>query len=189
MSGFRAQSVWIALMLAAVAPLLAGCDEPNSASAAAQQAEPDVSIVTVQPQPLAMVRELPGRVAPTRVADVRPRVSGIVTDRMFRQGSTVKAGDPLYRIDPRPFEVEVQANEAALARAEAVLQQASQHARRIATLAVSTSPPKPSRKKPLRPCSRREPTSKAERLMSRVPSSISTTRPSAHRSMASSARP
>ncbi len=122
-------------MLAAVAPLLAGCDEPNSASAAAQQAEPDVSIVTVQPQPLAMVRELPGRVAPTRVADVRPRVSGIVTNRMFRQGSTVKAGDPLYRIDPRPFEVEVQANEAALARAEAVLQQASQHARRIATLA------------------------------------------------------
>jgi membrane fusion protein, multidrug efflux system len=123
------------LMLAAVTPLLAGCDEPNSASAAAQQAEPDVSIVTVQPQPLAMVRELPGRVAPTRVADVRPRVSGIVTNRMFRQGSTVKAGEPLYQIDARPFEVEVQANEAALARAEAVLQQASQHARRIATLA------------------------------------------------------
>jgi membrane fusion protein (multidrug efflux system) len=134
MLGFRAQSVGVALMLAAVAPLLAGCDEPNSASAAAQQPEPDVSIVTVKPQPLAMVRELPGRVAPMRVADVRPRVSGIVIQRMFRQGSTVKAGDPLYQIDPRPFEVEVQANDAALARAEAVLQQASQQARRVATL-------------------------------------------------------
>jgi membrane fusion protein (multidrug efflux system) len=134
MSGFRARSVCMALMLAAAAPLLAGCDEPNSASAAAQSPEPDVSVVTVKPHPLAMMRELPGRVAPTRVADVRPRVSGIVIQRMFRQGSTVKAGDPLYQIDPRPFEVEVQANDAALARAEAVLQQASQQARRVATL-------------------------------------------------------
>ena len=83
--------------------------------------EPDVGIVTVKPQPRAMVRELPGRIAPTRVADVRPQVSGIVVERLFRQGSEVKAGDPLYRIDPRPFEVEVQASEAALAKAEAVL--------------------------------------------------------------------
>ena len=63
-----------------------------------------------------MVRELPGRIAPTRVADVRPRVSGIVVERLFSQGSEVKAGDPLYKIDPRPFEVEVQSNEAALAQ-------------------------------------------------------------------------
>jgi len=46
----------------------------------------------------------------------------------------VKAGDPLYRIDPQPFEVELQANEAALAKAEAALDLAQQHARRIATL-------------------------------------------------------
>jgi membrane fusion protein (multidrug efflux system) len=80
------------------------------------------------------VRELPGRIAPTRVSDVRPRVSGIVIERMFSQGSEVKAGDPLYRIDPRPFEVELQSSEAALARAAAVLEQASLQARRIATL-------------------------------------------------------
>ncbi|MDB5605791.1 MAG: efflux transporter periplasmic adaptor subunit [Bradyrhizobium sp.] len=128
-------------MLAAVAPLLAGCDEPTSASAAAQSSEPDVSIVAVKPQPRAMVRELPGRIAPTRVSDVRPRVSGIVVQRMFSQGSEVKAGDPLYQIDPRPFEVEVQSNEAALARAKAVLEQASQHARRIATLTAQRSAP------------------------------------------------
>ena len=101
------------MMLAAFAPLLAGCDESVSAVSTAQPSEPDVSIVTVKPQPRAVVRELPGRIAPTRVADVRPRVSGIVVERLFRQGSEVKAGDPLYRIDPRPFEVEVMANEAA----------------------------------------------------------------------------
>ena len=66
-----------------------------------------------------MVRELPGRIAPTRVADVRSRVSGIVVERLFEQGTEVKAGDVLYRIDPKPFEVELQANEAALAKAAA----------------------------------------------------------------------
>jgi membrane fusion protein (multidrug efflux system) len=121
-------------MLAAAAPLLAGCEEPNSAIAAAQTSEPDVSIVTVKPQARALVRELPGRVAPTRVSDVRPRVSGIVIARMFSQGSEVKAGDPLYRIDPRPFEVEVQSSEAALEKAVAAFEQASQQARRISVL-------------------------------------------------------
>jgi membrane fusion protein (multidrug efflux system) len=121
-------------MLAALAPLLGGCNEPNVASAAAPTSEPDVSVVTVKPQARAMVRELPGRIAPTRVSEVRPRVSGIVVERSFNQGSEVKAGDPLYRIDPRPFEVELQSNDAALARARAVLEQASLQARRVATL-------------------------------------------------------
>ena len=128
-------------MLAAMAPLLAACDEPNAATAAAQASEPDVSVVTVKPQPRAMVRELPGRIAPTRVSEVRPRVSGIVVERSFHQGSEVKAGDPLYRIDPRPFEVEVQSNEAALARAKATLDQAALHARRIATLTSQRAAP------------------------------------------------
>jgi membrane fusion protein, multidrug efflux system len=122
------------MALVAIAPVLAGCNEPNAASAAAQTPDPDVSIVMVKPQARAMVRELPGRIAPTRVSDVRPRLSGIVVERMFNQGSEVKAGDPLYRIDPRPFEVEVQSNEAALAKAKAVLEQASLQARRIALL-------------------------------------------------------
>ena len=134
MTGFRTHPARAALLLAAIAPFLAGCDEPTSAVAAAQTSEPDVSIVTVTSQARALVRELPGRIAPTRVSDVRPRVSGIVIERMFSQGSEVKAGDPLYRIDPRPFEVELQSSEAALARAVAVLEQASLQARRIATL-------------------------------------------------------
>jgi membrane fusion protein (multidrug efflux system) len=121
-------------MLAACAPLLAGCDESSSAISTTQPSEPDVSIVTVKPQPRAVVRELPGRIAPTRVSEVRPQVSGVVVERLFRQGSEVRAGDPLYRIDPRPFEVEVMLNEAALAKADAVHQQAQQHARRITLL-------------------------------------------------------
>ena len=126
-----------------MSPLLAGCEEPTTATAttAAEISEPDVSIVVVQPRARSMVRELPGRVAPTRVSEVRPRVSGIVVERLFNQGSEVKAGDPLYRIDPRPFEVEVQSSEAALARARATLEQATQHANRIATLTSQRAAP------------------------------------------------
>src|SRR5207253_5483177 len=129
MSGLRTQSVCILLMLTAMAPLLAGCNEPTAATAAANPAEPEVGTFTVRPQARAIIRELPGRIAPTRVSEVRPRVSGIVVERLFHQGSEVKAGEPLYRIDPRPFEVELQATEAALARAKATLDQATSHAR------------------------------------------------------------
>ena len=141
MSGFSTQPARIIVVLAALAPLLAGCDQPIEAAAGTQPSLPDVSIVTVKPQARAMVRELPGRIAPTRVSEVRPRVSGIVVERSFRQGSEVKAGDPLYRIDPRPFEVEVQSSEAALARARATLEQATQHANRIATLTSQRAAP------------------------------------------------
>jgi membrane fusion protein, multidrug efflux system len=142
MSGFRTQSAGLALvLLAALSPLLAGCDEPSQAAADAQPTVPDVSIVTVKPQARAMVRELPGRIAPTRISDVRPRVSGIVVERLFHQGSEVKAGDPLYRIDPRPFEVEVQSSKAALAKAEAVHVQAGQQARRISLLTSQRAAP------------------------------------------------
>src|SRR3954453_13785342 len=66
MSGLRARSACVAMMLAAFTPLLAGCDESSSAISAAQPNDPDVSIVIVKPQPRAVVRELPGRIAPAR---------------------------------------------------------------------------------------------------------------------------
>lgn len=124
--------VWM-ILLAASAPLLAGCNEPNTASAATPHI-PEVSVTTVEPKPRALLRELPGRIAPTRVADVRPRVSGIIVERRFEQGSEVKAGDVLYRIDPRPFEVELQAAEASMAKANAAFEQASLQATRVSTL-------------------------------------------------------
>jgi membrane fusion protein, multidrug efflux system len=134
MSPSRVPSAGIVLLLAALTPILAGCNQSNSAAAVTEPVEPEVSVVTVSPQAHAIVSELPGRIAPTRVAEVRPRVSGIVVERAFHQGSEVKAGDPLYRIDPKPFEIEVQSSAAALAKAEATLRQAEQQARRISYL-------------------------------------------------------
>jgi membrane fusion protein, multidrug efflux system len=121
--------------------VLSACKD--DASANAPRSEPAaVGVVTVRAEPFSLVRELPGRVAPTRVAEVRPRVSGIVVRRLFDQGSDVMAGDPLYQIDPKPFEVELQASEAALERAKATLDLAIQQANRSGAMvkAQASSP-------------------------------------------------
>lgn len=125
----------IASLLAA-SLALAGCDEAKTQQgvAATEPTVTEVSVVTLKPSPRPFIHELPGRIAPTRIAEVRARVSGIVIERAFTQGSTVQAGDVLYRLDPAPFQVDLQAAEAALARAEATLAHATQQAKRYEQL-------------------------------------------------------
>jgi membrane fusion protein (multidrug efflux system) len=93
-----------------------------------------VSVAVVEPHDVPITNELPGRITPTRMAEVRPRVSGIVIERVFQQGSVVKEGDVLYRIDPAPFKVQVDSARATLQRGEAVQLQARQQADRQTAL-------------------------------------------------------
>ncbi|MFE1598538.1 efflux RND transporter periplasmic adaptor subunit [Methylobacterium sp. ID0610] len=124
------------LALAALAALALGACKPSQTTTAVPAGTPptEVSIVTVRNQPIPFERELPGRVAPTRIAEVRARVSGLVIKRTFQQGSSVKEGDLLYKIDPAPYQVELDSAEATLARAEAALVLARQQAERLETL-------------------------------------------------------
>ncbi len=126
----RAIPAWA--VLACVMTGVSACDEPRADQAAAPR--PQVSVVTLQPSSRPYIRELPGRIAPTRVAEVRARVAGIVLERSFQQGADVRAGDVLYRIDPVRFQVELDAAEAALAKAQAVHDQAEQQAKRVEKL-------------------------------------------------------
>ena len=95
---------------------------------------PVVSVQTLAPQPLPVVNELPGRIAATRTAEVRPRVGGIVMTRVFEQGRRIEEGDVLYKIDPAPFAVRVASAEATLARAEATRANAADQLRRAEAL-------------------------------------------------------
>ncbi|RYX98449.1 MAG: efflux RND transporter periplasmic adaptor subunit [Bradyrhizobiaceae bacterium] len=137
MTMINARAAGFALLLAGLAPMLTACNEPKNAVAAApaEAPAPEVSVVSVKQQRRALIRELPGRIAPTRVADVRSRVAGIIIERTFHQGTEVKAGDTLYRIDPKPFEVELQSAKAALQKAEAAFDLASLQAKRVLGLA------------------------------------------------------
>jgi len=86
---------------------------------------PEVGVVTVAPRTLDVPTELPGRVEAARVAQVRARVTGIVQKRLFAEGSDVKAGQVLYRIDPAPYQAALDSAKASLAKAQANAQQAA----------------------------------------------------------------
>jgi membrane fusion protein (multidrug efflux system) len=117
---------------------LAACDQGGNEAPAGMAGggmpPAAVSVVTVAAEPIPIQNELPGRIAPTRIAEVRPRVSGIIVERVFEQGSMVKQGDVLYRIDPEPFRLRVESARATLQRAEAVRLQARQEANRQSEL-------------------------------------------------------
>lgn len=118
------------VVAAAVAVLLAACSQENGSAAPPAAPPAVVSVITAVPESLPVINDLPGRIAPTRIAEVRPRVSGIVVERVFEQGGLVREGDILYRIDPAPFEVGVASSRATLERARAAQLLARQQADR-----------------------------------------------------------
>jgi membrane fusion protein (multidrug efflux system) len=123
MSQFRLSPYLPARTAAAASILfaLAGCDSgtPPAQAQGAGMPPPEVAVVTVKPDAVALTAELPGRLQATRTAQVRARVEGIVQKRVFREGSDVKAGELLFKIDPAPLVASVESAQAALAKAEA----------------------------------------------------------------------
>jgi membrane fusion protein (multidrug efflux system) len=89
-----------------------------------------VTVVTLAPESVTLVRELPGRASPYLVAEVRPQVNGIIEQRLFAEGGKVKAGQPLYQIDDATYRANYASAEAALARARATLHSSQLTAKR-----------------------------------------------------------
>ena len=125
-----------ATLLGGAAFLFALHAQIDTAQAQSGQERPPsaVGVVVIQPEDIAVTSELPGRVSATRIAEVRPRVGGIIEKRVFEQGSLVQEGDVLFQLDRATYEIAVEAARAAVAQAEAVLVEAQQTERRFATL-------------------------------------------------------
>ncbi|GAU08850.1 efflux RND transporter periplasmic adaptor subunit [Desulfoplanes formicivorans] len=82
---------------------------------------PEVTTVTISPEPVALITELPGRVVAFRTAEIRPQVNGLIVKRLFEEGSYIKEGQPLYQIDPAPFQAALDNARAALVRSRSQL--------------------------------------------------------------------
>lgn len=93
-----------------------------------------VTVVTVNPIPVTVGHELPGRTRAAAIAEVRPRVTGIVQDVLFEEGGTVRAGQPLYELDDATYRADAERARAALARAKADLEVAAKRAARSSAL-------------------------------------------------------
>lgn len=128
-----------AVIVAAAALLLAGCGSSSGESGPGGRGGPGargpatVGYVVVQQGSAPIVQDLPGRVAAFQVSEVRPQVSGIVLERLFREGSIVRQGQTLYQIDPSIYNAQA-------AQAQANLQAARAQAEAARTLAARYKP-------------------------------------------------
>jgi membrane fusion protein (multidrug efflux system) len=125
--------------LASLVVLLAACGAKDGAphgggAPGGGMPPPEVGVVTITEQAVALQTELPGRVEPLRVAQVRARVNGVVLKRLFKEGSEVKAGQALFQIDAAPYQASYESAQASLARAQANLTQAAAQAERYKPL-------------------------------------------------------
>jgi len=106
--------------------LLSACGNP----APTAPPSPEVGVIVVRPQSIANIVDVPGRVQAVRTAQVRARVDGIVQRRVYKEGSDVKAGQELFRIDPRELRANLSAVQASLLRATATAANAQQDVER-----------------------------------------------------------
>lgn len=128
----RAYRPYAALAPLSVLLLLAACqkqDGPPQGGGAVP-----VTVVTLKPETVTLMRELPGRTTPYLVAEVRPQVDGIVSQRLFTEGGRVEKGQSLYQLDDATYRADYESAVANLARAQATLASAELNAKRSAQL-------------------------------------------------------
>jgi len=98
---------------------------------------PTVSVAQPVAKRITIWDEYSGRFEAVETVEVRPRVSGFVDKVHFKDGQVVKAGDPLFTIDPRPFEIAAESARAEIARARAQVALALSEVERAAPLVKS----------------------------------------------------
>lgn len=90
----------------------------EGAGGAGDMPPPQVSVLTISPQQVALTQRLPGRISPFRQSQVRPQVDGIITARLFEEGQDVEKGQQLYQIDDTRYKAVLNGAIAALKSAE-----------------------------------------------------------------------
>lgn len=132
------------LAIAALALALGACGSGEQQKAAGPggpggpgaMPPPTVGVIVAKAESVPISVELPGRTTPYTIAEVRPQVTGILSQRLFVEGSDVKAGAELYEIEPATYQATLQSAKATLARAEANLGAAKVKAQRYAELVL-----------------------------------------------------
>lgn len=139
MNAIKTFSIFTTLAVTALALTACGGQDPAGKTGApggpgAMPPPPEVEVITVERRTVPVTTELPARAQAIRSAEVRARVEGVLEKRLFAEGTDVRAGAPLFLIDPRTLEADVAAAKAALAKARADALVAKQTAERYAAL-------------------------------------------------------
>ncbi|GMU70945.1 MAG: acriflavin resistance protein [Burkholderiales bacterium] len=121
--------------MAVLAAALTGCGQGGQPGGHMGFPPAQVATVTLAPRTLPVSWEYVGQTTGSKDVEVRARVTGILEKKLFQEGGQVKAGQPLFTIDPKPLEAQAAAARADVARAEAQLAQAEREAARLVPLA------------------------------------------------------
>ena len=123
------------LSIAAATLVLAACGQPPPPGGFAGFPPGEVTTFTVAPRNLPVSYEYVGQTAGSKEVEVRARVTGILEQKLYQEGSAVRAGQVLFVIDPKPLAAQAAALEADLARAQASLAQSNREVARLKPLA------------------------------------------------------
>jgi membrane fusion protein (multidrug efflux system) len=140
--GSSRRSAIVGCVLAGLAAALLGaCGAGPGHGPPPAAGTPSVGFIVLAAEKVDLTTELPGRIAPVTVADVRPQVTGLIERRSFTEGANVRAGSLLYQIDAAPYRASLDSARAALAKAQSTLRLAQLKAARyhelVAIRAVS----------------------------------------------------
>ena len=122
-----------ALVLCSFVAVTGGCSDPPS-----EEKEPgpvDVTVVEVEARDTPVMSEFVAKTASSRRVEIRSRVEGFLEERLYTEGSLVEPGQPLFQMDRKPFEAQLQAAEAELSQQEARLVTAKANLDRVRPLA------------------------------------------------------
>ena len=135
MSIIRFPNVSAIWAVSALCLIIAGCSESQQEPQAQAGPAPTVSVIAVDTQPFTASFDFVGKTEAYSLVDLRARVTGFLSERLFDEGSDVQNGDRLYQIDTAEFDAAVAAAEAGLERAKAAFTEAEQTYKRSKTLA------------------------------------------------------
>jgi membrane fusion protein, multidrug efflux system len=98
--------------------LLAGCGGQQQPP----QQPPKVGVITLKDEPVTLTSELPGRITAAETSEVRPQISGVIRQRLFTEGSMVRAGQILYVIEDAPYRAALGTAQGNLGKAQAAIE-------------------------------------------------------------------
>jgi len=115
-----------------------GCDKQDTGDKPEMPAMP-VSVLIVQPATVPISTEAVAQTEGAKEVEIRPRVGGILLKKLFEEGAEIIAGQPMFQIDPVPFELAASQARAQLANKKARLTQTQREAERLKSLVATKS--------------------------------------------------
>jgi membrane fusion protein (multidrug efflux system) len=125
------------LVAAATVLLATGCREPQPAAVP----PPRVVVIELVPTNVPLYTEFIGRLDSPQNVEIRARVEGFVDQMLFVEGTEVKAGDPLFKLDDKPYQERLKAARGSLAEAQASLKKYEADVARLRPLAEKKAVP------------------------------------------------